>query len=69
MLARVHTQAIHFLRIRIAELGEDVGIEHPGAQRVSAGVSSWSRRMLTRLSQVPLLRAVEQPIKVAQIAE
>ncbi|MDX3928018.1 hypothetical protein [Rhizobium oryzihabitans] len=31
--------------------------------------SNSSRRMFTRLSQVPLLRAVEQPISVAEIAE
>ncbi|WP_341802377.1 hypothetical protein [Paracoccus versutus] len=35
----------------------------------STRVSNSSRRMLVRLSQVPLLRAVEQPISVAEIAE
>nr|WP_325169805.1 hypothetical protein [Neorhizobium petrolearium] len=35
----------------------------------STRVSSSSRRILVRLSQVPLLRAVEQPIRVAEIAE
>ncbi|KAB2748804.1 hypothetical protein F9L04_26410, partial [Brucella anthropi] len=31
--------------------------------------SNSSRRILTRLSQVPLLRAVEHPISVAEIAK
>lgn len=59
---RFHPEAVHLLRIGIAEFSEDRRIKHTVRSASSTRLSSSSLRMLTRLSQVPLLRAVEQPI-------